>query len=126
MMKRYRGYVVFIICICVLFSMAACNKPIQPTAYSGMKSEISEEAKTFNASGLSFAQDGQYEKAIEVYKKAIAKEPAYAEAYVNCSKAYYATGNYDMARYYNMKGKEILESKATVIRESETETDEEL
>jgi hypothetical protein len=31
-----------------------------------------------------------------------------------------------MARYYNLKSKEILDSKATVIRESETEQEEKL
>jgi tetratricopeptide (TPR) repeat protein len=109
-----------------LLGLAACSKPVKPTIYSGMKSEISREAIEYNASGLSFAQEGQYRKAIEAYKKAIMKEPAYTDAYVNCSKAYYAIGNYDMARYYNMKGKEILDAKATVIRESEAEQDDKL
>jgi len=126
-MKRYGGYIFFISCICALFIMVACSKQIQqPTVYSGMISDISEDAKAINARGFSFAQDGKYEQAVEAYKKAIEKEPAYAEAYVNCSKAYYAMGNYDMARYYNVKAKEILELKATVIREGEAEKDEQL
>lgn len=124
MMKRVVGYFVLFVFMFTFLVMAACNKPVQPTTFSGQKSEISVEAKNYNASGLAFAQKGQYQQAIEAYKKAIMKETAYTEAYVNCSRAYYAIGNYDMARYYNMKSKEILDSKATVIRESEAEQDE--
>jgi tetratricopeptide (TPR) repeat protein len=124
MMKRVVGYIVLFIIVFTFLVMAACNKPVQPTTFSGQKSEISVEAKNYNASGLAFAQQGQYQQAIEAYKKAIMKETAYTEAYVNCSKAYYAIGNYDMARFYNIKSKEILDSKATVIRESEADQDE--
>jgi tetratricopeptide (TPR) repeat protein len=123
-MKRYSGAISFFIVLFAFLSVAACNKQVQPTIYSGLKSEISQEAIDLNASGLAFAQKGQYQQAIEAYKNAIMKEPAYSEAYINCSKAYYAIGNYDMARYYNMKSKEILESKATVIQESESEQTE--
>jgi tetratricopeptide (TPR) repeat protein len=123
-MKRHSGQIVVFILMFIFLGMAACSKPVQPTIYTGMKSEISVEAKNYNANGLALAQKGQYQQAIEEYKKAIIKEPAYSDAYVNCSKAYYAIGNYDMARYYNLKSKEVLESKATVIRESEMEQDE--
>jgi tetratricopeptide (TPR) repeat protein len=123
-MKRYGGYIGIFIFVFAFLGMTACSKPVQPTIYSGMKSEISVEAKNFNNNGLAFAQKEQYQKAIEEYKKAIMMEPAYTAAYDNCSKAYYAIGNYDMARYYNLKSKEILESKAAVIRESEAEQDE--
>jgi len=125
-MKRHSGHIVVFIFMFTFLGLAACNKPVQPTIYTGMKSEIGVEAKNFNANGLAFAQKDQYQQAIEEYKKAIMKEPAYVDAYVNCSKAYYAIGNFDMARYYNLKSKEILDSKATVIRESETEQDEKL
>jgi tetratricopeptide (TPR) repeat protein len=123
-MKRYSEYIGFFIFVFAFLSVAACSKPVQPTIYSGLKSEIGQEAINYNASGLAFAQNGQYQQAIEAYKKAIMKEPAYTEAYINCSKAYYAIGNYDMAQYYNIKSKEILELKATVIRESEAEQTE--
>jgi tetratricopeptide (TPR) repeat protein len=125
-MKRHGGYIVFLILAVVGFGLASCSKPVKPTIYSGMKSEISQEAMDHNVDGLSLAKEGRHREAIEAYKKAIMKEPAFTEAYVNCSRAYYAIGNYDMARYYNMKSKEILESKATVIRESETEQDDRL
>jgi tetratricopeptide (TPR) repeat protein len=120
-MKRYSGYIGFFIFVFAFLSMVACNKTVQPTIYSGLKSEVRQEAINLNADGLAFAQKGEYLQAIEAYKKAIIKEPAYTEAYLNCSKAHYAIGNYDMAQYYHIKSKEILEWKATVIRESETE-----
>ncbi|MFH1079333.1 MAG: tetratricopeptide repeat protein [Pseudomonadota bacterium] len=123
-MKRHSGQIVVLFFMFTLLGMAACNKPVQPTITTGMKSEISIEAKNHNANGLAFAQQGQYQKAIEEYKKAIMMEPVYTDAYVNCSKAYYSIGNYDMAQYYNLKSKEVLDSKATVIRESEPEQDE--
>lgn len=118
-MKRYEGYIVVFICMFSFLFLAACSKQAQPTIYGGMKSEISDEAKDFNANGLAFAQEGQYEKAIEEYKKAILAAPVYTEAYINCGKAYYAIGNFDMAQYYNLKSREILDAKASVIRRSE-------
>ena len=123
-MKRHSGHIVVLIFVFTFLGMAACSKPVQPTIYSGMKSEISIEAKNFNANGLAFAQQGQYQKAIEEYKKAILMEPVYTDPYINCGKAYYAIGNYDMAQYYNLKSKEILDSKAAVIRQSEADQDE--
>ena len=125
-MKKYSGHIVVLFFVFTFLGMAACSKPVQPTIYSGMKSEISVEAKNYNANGLAFAEKGQYEEAIEEYKKAIMIAPAYTEAYFNCSKAYYAIGNYGMAQYYNLKSKEILGYKATVIREGEMERDEKL
>jgi tetratricopeptide (TPR) repeat protein len=125
-MKRHSGRIIALIFMFTFFGMAACSKPVQPTIYTGMKSEIRIEAKNYNTNGLAFAQKGEYEKAIEEYKKAIMEEPVYTDAYVNCSKAYYAIGNYDMAQYYNLKSKEILDSKATVIRGSEPEQGEKL
>ncbi len=123
-MKRHSGHIVVLIVVFTFLGMAACSKPVQPTIHTGMKSEISIEAKNYNTNGLALAQKGQYQEAIEEYKKAIMIAPVYTEAYVNCSKAYYAIGNYDMAQYYNVKSKEILDSKARVIRESERERDE--
>ena len=125
-MKRHSGHIVVLIFMFTFLGMAACSKPVQPTIYTGMKSEISIEAKKYNADGLAFAQEGQYQKAIEEYKKAIIMAPVYTDAYVNCSKAYYAIGDYDMAQYYSLKSKEILDSKAKVIRGSEPERDEKL
>lgn len=125
-MKRHHGYFVSLFLLFIFICLAACSKPVQPTIYSGMKSEISTEARDYNTSGLAFAGKGEYQKAIEEYKKAIMKEPAYTDPYVNCNKAYYAIGNYDMAQYYILKSKEILDSKARVIRESETEQEEKL
>jgi tetratricopeptide (TPR) repeat protein len=125
-MKKHSWHIVVLIFVFTFLGMAACSKPVQPTIYTGMKSEISIEAKNYNANGLAFAQKGQYQEAIEEYRKAIMMAPIYTEAYVNCSKAYYAIGNYDMAQYYNLKSKEILDSKASVIRESEPERDEKL
>ncbi|MBA4396047.1 MAG: hypothetical protein C0394_01460 [Syntrophus sp. (in: bacteria)] len=125
-MKRHSEQVVVFICMLTFLCMAACSKPVQPTVYSGMKKEISQEAKDYNAGGLAFAGKGQYQNAIEEYKKAIKSEPVYIDAYVNCSDAYYAIGNYDMAQYYILKSREILDSKARVIRERETEKDEKL
>jgi tetratricopeptide (TPR) repeat protein len=117
MMKRCCWYIGFFMFISL--SLAACNKPAPPTIYSGLKSAINENAKKYNASGLAFAEKEQYREAIEAYKKAIFEEPAFVDAHINCSKAYFAIGNYDMANYYNMKAKEIAAYKERVIRESE-------
>jgi len=62
-MKRHSGHIVVFIFMFTFLSMAACSKPVQPTIYTGMKSEISIEAKNFNDNGLALAQKGQYERA---------------------------------------------------------------
>lgn len=109
----------------VFLVMVACAKQqAPPTIYSGLKSEISAEARELNSGGLALAKKGSYREAIREYKKAVAKEPSYTDAYVNLSRAYYAVGDYDMARFYNLKAKETLDAKATVIRESEMEQEE--
>ena len=121
MMKRSGGYIGFFIFMFISLSLAACNKPAQPTIYSGLKSAISEDAKEYNASGLAFAEKEQYREAIEAYKKAIFEEPAFVDAHINCSKAYYAIGRYDMASYHNIRAKEIAAYKERAISESEAD-----
>jgi len=61
-----------------------------------MKKEGSAKAaeKLFNM-GNAYYHTGNYDKAIEYYKKAIELKPDYTEAYYNMGGAYYDKGNYD-------------------------------
>ena len=98
MMKRVVGYIVLFIIVFTFLVMAACNKPVQPTTFSGQKSEISVEAKNYNATGLAFAQQGQYQQAIEDYNQAIRLKPDFAGAYAARGVAYAYLGQYKNAR----------------------------
>ena len=93
MMKRTVGHIVLFITMFICLVLAACNKQVQPTTFSGLKSEISIEAKNYNASGLAFAQKGQYQQAIENYNEAILLKPDYVDAWNNRAFAYLTKGD---------------------------------
>jgi len=47
--------------------------------------------------GIAYNDEGNYDKAIECYQKAITIDPDYADAYYNLGLAYKDKGNYDKA-----------------------------
>jgi tetratricopeptide (TPR) repeat protein len=103
--------------VCAMIGACASAPPAQQPAYPGFKLEIDEQAKIHNATGLEYAEKGLFLEAIEEYKKAIQIAPSYADAYTNCSRAYYAIGDSDLALYYVMKRDEIQTQKTHAIRE---------
>lgn len=56
-----------------------------------------ENAEEYVQQGISFYKEGDYEKAISNYTKAIELNPGQAEAYLNRGLAYAVKNNYDMA-----------------------------
>ena len=54
-------------------------------------------AKYWFEKGRRLARDGRHQEAIETFDQAIAKDPAYAEAYFVRGSCYYALGSYDQA-----------------------------
>ena len=109
MRRRYGGYIGFFIFMFISLNLTACNKQVHPNVYEGLKPSISEAAKIDNAKGLAFAKEGKYREAIAAYKDAISKEPAFADAYVNCSKAYYVIGDRVMANFYKIRADELID-----------------
>ena len=54
-------------------------------------------AKDWYERGQSLTQDGRHKEAIEALDKAVAKDPACAQAYFARGACYYALGRYDLA-----------------------------
>ena len=62
------------------------------------KTDVSgSSAKDWYERGQGLTQDGRHGKAIEAFSRAIAKKPAYAEAYFARGACYYKLGRYDQA-----------------------------
>ena len=59
---------------------------------------LSFGAKDWYERGQRLTQDGHHSEAIQALNQAIAKDPAYAEAYFARGACYYALGRYDQAR----------------------------
>ena len=74
-----------------------------PSHYIGINPQSSDEAIAYYTSGLTLASQGMHRNAIGEFKKAIAADPNFAEAYLSLSKSYYAISNYDFALFYNIK-----------------------
>jgi tetratricopeptide (TPR) repeat protein len=58
---------------------------------------VANDAESFHNQGNVFLEKGEFDKAIELYKKAISLNPKYSEAYNNLGLAYMNKGNLDLA-----------------------------
>ena len=119
-MKENRTFISMVVLLFIFAMVEACSTapPAQQTLYPGLKFEVNEQAKIHSAKGLEYYEKGLYNQAIEECKKAINLSPSYAEAYTNCSKAYYAIGDNEMSVYYILKRDDILTQKERAIREN--------
>ena len=61
------------------------------------------ETGSYCSLGLAYSTQGNYDKAIECYQKAIDLDPKYSDAYNNLGSVYYTQGNYDKAIEYYQK-----------------------
>ena len=116
--NRFRTILTAVLFMCAMVGACATAPSAQQAGYPGLKLEIGEQAKIHNETGLEYADKGWYAEAIEQYKKAILIAPSYADAYANCSRAYYAIGESDLALYYILKRDDIITQKERAIRES--------
>ena len=66
-----------------------------------------EHAMAYYTSGVTLASKGMHRDAIDQFKKAIAVDPFFSEAYLDLSKSYFATNNYEFALFYNIKHYEL-------------------
>lgn len=66
-----------------------------------------EKAYNYHIMGNAHYKSGNYDKAIECFKKAGELKPGYAGAYNNMGAAYYGKGNYDEAIKYYEKAVEL-------------------
>jgi tetratricopeptide (TPR) repeat protein len=90
-------------CLFLIFLFAATGCASLPSHYIGINPQSSDEAIAYYTSGLTLASQGMHRDAIDQFRKAIAVDPFFAEAYLSLSKSYYAIDNYDFALFFNIK-----------------------
>jgi len=64
---------------------------------SGCATNFDKSSKTFNALGYEYHKEGQYDKAIVEYNRALELNPQNFEAYVNRGNSYATKGQYNLA-----------------------------
>ena len=94
-----RRFFLFVVLACLLTSFG-CSAP---SYYIDIKQQGVEEAIAANSNGVALAARGMHEEAIVEFRRAVALDPVYSEAYLNLSKSYYAIDNLDFALYNNIK-----------------------
>ncbi len=87
-MKRLHGsFTALMVFAGVFFYFVGCAEVQKP----------SPDATFYTKRGVEFQLNGQYDRAISDYNKAIEIDPEYALAYFNRGVAYFKTGDYDRA-----------------------------
>ncbi len=104
-MRRFLSYFILVFLL-ISFGCAAPK-----SYYADVKERGNEEAMSLNASGVELASQGLHTQAIKEFRKAVAIDPFYADAYLNMSKSYYALNNYEFAVLNNIKYAEVLKQR---------------
>ena len=85
-----------------LVLVAGCARSARTVTYETVDKDArrdTEKAKAENARAIRLMEDGKYEEAIEVLKRALAADVMYGPAHNNLGKAYYHTRDYYLAAW---------------------------
>jgi tetratricopeptide (TPR) repeat protein len=82
--------------------------PVISTETVVTSQEASPSAEDWNEWGNNYAATGDFEKAIESYKKSIQANPNYGQPYSNLGFLYFKKGDYRLAAILYQKGIELL------------------
>ena len=88
--------------ILILLVISGCAWSSQ-SYYVGLTPQSGEEAMAYYKSGRDFAQQGMHRDAIDQFRRAVALDPFFSEAYLSLSRSYYAIDSQDFALFYNIK-----------------------
>lgn len=91
----------------LIFLLVAMGCAPSQSYYITVNQLSTDEAMAYYTSGLTFASQGMHRDAIDQFKKAVAVDPFFTEAYLGLSKSYYAVNDYDFALFYNIKHYEL-------------------
>lgn len=105
-MNISKGRIFCLVCLCVVLVLAACG-PTTPT-------QTPPSAEDFFIQGNEFSQTGDFEKAVEEYKKALELEPENIDAMSNLGVAFYNLGQLDEAIEQYTKAIELAPSDADI------------
>ncbi len=103
-------------CFILVFLLAIYGCGWKQSYYSDVKMQGVDEAINYNANGLDFASQDMHKEAIKEFRKAVALDPFYSEAFLNLSKSYYAIDNIEFAHYYNIKYHETDQYRDYIYR----------
>jgi tetratricopeptide (TPR) repeat protein len=90
-------------CFILIFLLATFGCAAKQSYYYDVKMPGVEEAINYNSNGIDLASQDMHKEAIKEFKKAVALDPFYSEAFLNMSKSYYAIDNIEFAHFYNIK-----------------------
>jgi len=90
-------------CFILIFLLSVYGCGWNRSLYQDVKMQGVEEAINYNANGMDFASQDMHKEAIKEFKKAVALDPFYSEAYLNMSKSYFAIDDVEFAHFYNIK-----------------------
>jgi tetratricopeptide (TPR) repeat protein len=105
-MNTPRGRVFCLVCLWIVIALAACG-PATPT-------EEPPSAEEHFILGNEFSQTGDFEKAVEEYKKVLELDPQHVDAISNLGVAYYNLGQLDEAIEQYSKAIEIAPRDADI------------
>ncbi|HYA13302.1 MAG TPA: tetratricopeptide repeat protein [Syntrophales bacterium] len=91
------------VCFILIFLFAVYGCGWNRSLYHDVKVLGNEEAINYNANGKDLASQDKHKEAIKEFKKAVALDPFYSEAFLNMSKSYYALDDMEYAHFYNIK-----------------------
>jgi Flp pilus assembly protein TadD len=101
-----KGKVFCLLCLSIVLALAACG--------TAAPAEEPEAAKEHFELGNDYSQNGEFEKAVEEYKKVLELEPQDVDAISNLGVAYYNLGQLDEAIEQYSKAIEIAPEDADI------------
>lgn len=93
----------FFPCFILIFLFAVYSCGWNSSYFYNVKMIGIEDAIDHNAKGKDLASQDMHDEAIKEFKKAVALDPFYSEAFLNMSKSYYAIDNMEYAHFYIIK-----------------------
>lgn len=102
-------------CFILIFLLVAFGCAKQ-SYYHDVKMQGVEEAINYNANGMDLASQDMHKEAIKEFKKAVALDPFYSEAFLNMSKSYFAIDDIEFAQFYNIMYNETDQYREYVYR----------
>lgn len=108
-----KGKLLCLICLSIVLTLAACG-PATPTKEPPSATEELSPAEEYFRLGNEFSQNGDFEKAVEEYRKVLDLDPQHVDAMSNLGVALYNLGQLDEAIEQYTKAIEIASRDADI------------
>jgi tetratricopeptide (TPR) repeat protein len=105
--------------VVLLFSIGAFNRNYAWSSAENLWSDVISKsprnARAYNNLGVVYKEDGEYQKAIEQFGKALREDENFAGAYYNLGDIQYKLGRYEEAVSYLTQAREVSTEKYQLI-----------